>query len=62
MYKGSDEARNDRQVFVEWARQVPKRMGEVKASMREQGFSKRSLDGDFIVFIVEDPAKAAATF
>ncbi|MGB8062222.1 MAG: DUF6176 family protein [Candidatus Sulfotelmatobacter sp.] len=56
--------------FVEWAKQVPKRMDEVKASMAEQGvleqhiFLERSSDGDFIVFYwkVEDPAKASATF
>jgi hypothetical protein len=56
--------------FVAWAKQVPKRMDEVKISMAEQGvleehiFLERSPDGDFIVFYwkVEDPAKASATF
>jgi len=55
--------------FVEWARHVPERMDEVRASMREQGvfeqrlFLERSKDGDFIVLYwkVEDPAKASAT-
>ena len=55
--------------FVEWARQVPRRMDEVKASMKEQGvleqrlFLERSPEGDFIILYwkVEDPAKATAT-
>jgi L-rhamnose mutarotase len=56
--------------FVEWAKQVPKRMDEVKASMKEQGvieqriYLERSVDRDFIVLYwkMEDPAKASAVF
>ena len=56
--------------FVQWAKQVPKRMDEVKASMMEQGvleqsiFLERAPDGEFIVLFwkVADPEKARAAF
>ena len=56
--------------FVEWAKQVPKRLDEVRASMSEQGvleqniFLERSAGGDFIVLYwkVEDLEKARAAF
>ena len=56
--------------FVQWARQIPNRLDEVKASMSEQGvleqsiFLDRSPNGDFIVIYwkVEDLAKARAAF
>jgi len=56
--------------FLEWARQVPSRMEEVRLSMSEQGviaehiFLDRTADGDFIIVYwkVEDLAKARAVF
>jgi len=56
--------------FVEWAKQVPTRIDEVRASMREQGvleqcfFLERASDVDFIVLYwkVEDPEKARTAF
>jgi L-rhamnose mutarotase len=56
--------------FVEWAKQVPTRMEEVKASMTEQGvleqsiFLERAADGDFIVLYwkVVDAERARAIF
>ncbi len=57
-------------MFLEWAKQVPNRMDEVKVSMREQGiiaehiFLERTPDGDFIIFYCksEDMAKTKAAF
>jgi hypothetical protein len=56
--------------FVEWARQMPKRMDEVRAAMTEQGvleqhfFLEHSENGDFIVLYwrVHDAAQASAIF
>lgn len=56
--------------FVEWTKQIPNRLDEVKTSMSEQGvlaqsiFLDRSPSGDFIVIYwkVEDLAKARAAF
>ena len=54
--------------FLEWAKQIPSRMEEVKVCMEEQGilaehiFLERSAAGDFIIFYakVQDMAKARA--
>jgi Family of unknown function (DUF6176) len=75
MQKDSDERMKQGMThkFVEWAKQVPRRMDEVKASMTEQGvleqsiFLERASDGDFIVLYwkdwkVEDPEKARTAF
>jgi len=56
--------------FVQWARQIPNRLDEVKASMNAQGVLEQSIfldhspNGDFIVIYweVEDLARARAAF
>lgn len=56
--------------FLEWAKQIPGRIDEVKISMKEQGileehiFLERAQDEDFIIFYCKstDMAKTKAVF
>jgi hypothetical protein len=56
--------------FLEWTKQIPDRMDEVRVTMREQGiiaehiFLERTPERDFIIFYckAEDMAKTKAVF